>query len=111
MIGGVLGSEPSAYNSGNATYSGREAWTGRACLHGPARVLATVVSGEVTRLRTYVGPVPAARPDSRSIDATAQDAAGWLAGIVTLGNGSIASAAILPLVLAEVPTRGRSCCA
>ena len=34
------------------------------CVHGPARVVATVFGGEVARLHVYVGPVPppSARP-------------------------------------------------
>lgn len=101
MMGGVIGSGRSTYYSGNATYSGRGSWTNRPCLHGPARVLATVVSGEVTRLRAYVGPVPEPRPDTRSINPTAQDAAGWLADIIARSTYRSASEAMLPLVVAE----------
>ena len=101
VISGVLGSGPSVYTTGNATYSANERWPRRPCVHGPARLLATVVGGEVTRLRAFVGPVPDARPDTRSIDATAEDATGWLANIVARSTSRSASDAILPLVIAE----------
>src|SRR5690349_15428859 len=54
FIGNLFGQ--SRYYSGNSTYTVSGSWTSRPCVHGPARVLATVISGEVTRLRTFVGP-------------------------------------------------------
>src|SRR3954469_1106445 len=52
FIGNVFGQ--STYYSGNSTFSGGgRSWRDRPCVHGPARVVATVISGEVTRLRPY----------------------------------------------------------
>src|SRR5690242_9883998 len=71
------------------------------CVHGPARVVVTVIDGEVTRLRTYVGPVP--RGDVEPINASAADAAAWLSSLVEAENSRVASSAILPLILADAP--------
>ena len=46
-------------------------------------------------------PFRAPRPGTRSIDATAPDAAAWLADIVAQSTAASASEAILPLVIAE----------
>ncbi len=84
------------------TYSNGEGWSRGPCVHGPARVLATVISGEVTRLRAYVGPVPPSS-DVETITATAQDAAAWLTSLITHDDSRVASSAVLPLVLADAP--------
>jgi hypothetical protein len=81
-------------------------WTGdrrdnRMCVRGPARVVATVLSGEITRLRAYVGPVPATGPATRTLTVSATEAAGWLGEILSRGVPRVASQAILPLVLAD----------
>jgi hypothetical protein len=96
-IGNVFGE--SAYYSGNTTFSGHGSWNSRPCVHGPARVVATVISGEVTRLRPYVGPTPAS--DMRTLNASPAEAVTWLSGIVDRGNSKVASEAMLPLVLAD----------
>ena len=101
FIGHVLGR--STFYSGDATYSGHGSWSTYPCVHGPARVVATIVDREVTRLRAYVGPVPASRSESRVITASAADAAAWLGGLATHGTARAASQAILPLVLADAP--------
>jgi hypothetical protein len=82
-------------------YSGDGDWRGR-CVHGPARVVATVMGGEITRLRTYVGPVP--RSDLRTLDVSAAEARAWLAQLVTSPDHvstRVAQDAMLPLVLAD----------
>src|SRR3954468_23993687 len=63
-------------------------WNGRRsqCEHGPARLVLTVLGGEVTRARIFVGPVPPAANDVRTINATANDAERWLAEMVEGGN-------------------------
>lgn len=98
-IGNVFGQ--STYYSGNSAISGRDSWRSRPCIHGPARVVATVISGEVTRLRPYVGPVP--KSDMRTLDVTSADASAWLNDLVTKGSSKLASEALLPLVLADAP--------
>lgn len=71
------------------------------CIRGPARVRVTVISGDVTRLRPYVGPVPAASTEVRTIEASAADATSWLGELVTRAGGRVASQAVIPLVLAD----------
>jgi hypothetical protein len=88
------------------TYVDGSTWTSnrrdnRMCVRGPARVVATVLSGEITRLRTYVGPVPSSGPASRTLTVSATEAAGWLGEIVLRGTPRVASQAMLPLVLAD----------
>lgn len=103
----VYPSRPSACGDGTSNIQhvlddhGNDGWSNRPCVHGPARVVATVIDGEVTRLRAYVGPVP--RSGMATIDATAADAAAWLSSLVTHENSRVASSAILPLVLADAP--------
>lgn len=101
MISNVLGR--STYFSGNNQFSGHGSWENRPCVHGPARVVASVVGREVTRLRAYVGPVPTASPDLRTITASAADAATWLSDIASRSTGRVASEAFLPLIIADVP--------
>ena len=71
--------------------------------HGPARVDATVINGEVTRLRAFVGPVPSAQSDIRTISATATDAAVWLSDLLVRAPSRVASQAVLPLMIADAP--------
>jgi hypothetical protein len=63
----------------------------------------TVVGREVTRLRVYVGPIPAGSPDTRTITLTASDAATWLGDLASRGTSRVASDAMLPLILADAP--------
>ena len=100
-IGNVLAR--SNYYGGDVQFNGHGSWSDRPCVHGPARVVATVIGREVTRLRTYVGPVPATSADIRTITASADDASAWLGDIATRGTGRVASDAILPLVIADAP--------
>lgn len=93
----------SSYWDGNSGYNEGSGWPGRPCVHGPARTVATVVGGEVTRLHTYVGPVPPARADVKTISASAGEAASWLGDIVSRGSSRVASDAMLPLVIADAP--------
>jgi hypothetical protein len=72
-------------------------------VHGPARVVATVFGGEVTRLHVYVGPVPPPSADVETVNAGASDAAAWLASLVTGDNARLAASAILPLILVDAP--------
>ena len=75
---------------------------GEPCLRGPVRVVASVVGGEVTRLRSYIGPVPPA--DVRVADlgtVTAREATAWLLDLVQHAPSRVASSAMSPLVAAE----------
>jgi len=99
LIGNVLGR--STYYSGNTTFSGHGNWSDGPCVHGPARVVTTVMGGEVTRIRSYVGPVPATTSDTRTINASASEAVGWLGNIASRSPGRVASEVMLPLVLAD----------
>lgn len=89
------------------TYLGDAVWSGRnrgerpMCTRGPARVVATVSSGEVTRLHAYVGPVPSTGSAIPTLNVSAADASAWLGDIVSRGSPRVASQAILPLVLAD----------
>jgi hypothetical protein len=100
-ISNVLGR--SNYYSGNSEFSGHGRWSDRPCVHGPARAVATVVGREVTRLRVYVGPVPTASAETRSMTLTASEAATWLGDLASRGTGRVASDAMLPLILADIP--------
>jgi hypothetical protein len=73
----------------------------RACVHGPARVAATVIDGEVTRLRLYIGPLEST--DLRTLTVSAAEAVDWLSGIASRGSPRVASDAIVPLVVADAP--------
>jgi HEAT repeats len=84
------------------TNDGGEGWSRGPCVHGPARVVATVMGGEVTRLRSYVGPVPSSN-DVETITASAADAAAWLGSLITRENSRVAESAIYPLILADAP--------
>src|ERR1043166_88441 len=75
----VCGDGVGMLNFGNTHYNGYDGWRGR-CIAGPARVVVTVMSGEVTRLRTYDGPVP--HSDMRTIDVSANEAAAWLKQLI-----------------------------
>lgn len=100
FIGHVF-DDRSYYDSGNtSTYRRGGDWDGR-CVHGPARVVATVISGEVTRLHVYVGPVPPSTGDVETVTASAADAAAWLTSLISRDNSRVASDAIFPLVLAD----------
>ena len=87
----------------NTMYQRGGNWSRGACVHGPARVVATVFGGEVTRLRVYVGPVPPPSADVETVNASASDAAAWLTALVTGDNARVAASAILPLVLVDAP--------
>src|SRR5215475_12377644 len=83
-----------------------DAWDSRdaaPCTHGPARAAATVLAGEVTRLRVYVGPVPSSPPEVRTITATSAEAVGWLTRLATGTSSRAAPDAIFALVLADAP--------
>jgi len=91
------------FGTDDNTMSRGDGWSRGVCAHGPARVVATVFGGEVTRLRVYVGPIPPASTDVETVNANAADAAAWLSSLVTGDNARVAASAILPLVLVDAP--------
>ena len=103
----VFPSRPDACGDGrgmlsvHSTQRGDDDWRSR-CVHGPARVVATVMGGEVTRLRTYVGPVPPSGVST--INASAVDARTWLTQLVSSPDrvsARVQQDAMLPLVIAD----------
>lgn len=99
FIGNVLGTR-SHYTDG-ATHADPDDWW-PACVRGPVRVVATIIDGDVTRIRSFVGPVPATDTARQTVTVTAADAASWLADLVTRGSARAASDAMLPLIVADV---------
>jgi hypothetical protein len=72
------------------------------CLRGPVRVVATVIGGEITRLRTYIGPVPPTDPRVVDLGAvTAREAIAWLLDLAQRAPARVASSAMSPLIAAE----------
>jgi hypothetical protein len=59
------------------------------------------MGGEITRIRSYVGPVPATTSDTRTINVSASEAVSWLGNIASRSPGRVASEVMLPLVLAD----------
>jgi hypothetical protein len=101
FIGNLFGN--GRYQSGAMNWSSRDGWSTRQCVHGPARVVATVVSGEVTRARAFVGPIPPSSADVRTIGVSAAEASSWMGDIVSRGTSRVASELVLPLILADGP--------
>src|SRR5947209_12308528 len=100
-IGNLFGN--SRTYSGDASWSGRNGSTTRECVHGPARIVANVVGGEITRVHEYVGPVPATATDVRTINSSAAEATAWLSELLMNGPPRLASEMILPLIVADGP--------
>jgi hypothetical protein len=101
MIGHLFGQ--SMYFSGDNTFQGRGSWANRFCEPGPTRVVVTVISGQIIRIRAYVGPRPTDTRDMATIDASAAETSAWLADVVARGEGRVAEDAMLPLLLADAP--------
>lgn len=98
FIGNLFGSNHVFSGSG----SSRNGWSAM-CVRGPARVVATVISGEVTHVRVYVGPVPPPTADVRTISVPASEASAWMGDIIAHGNTRAASDMVLPLIVADGP--------
>ena len=97
FISNVLGR--SRYFTSGGSYSARRSDPDPRCEHGPARVVATIVGGQPTRLHAYVGPVPSST--IRTITASAAEASGWLEQIMKTGSTRLSEDAALPLILAD----------
>jgi hypothetical protein len=89
--------------SGGGVYERNSGWPERPCLPGPVRLEATILDGDLTRLRAYVGPLPSEIAAARRIDVSSAEAAAWLGQLVASGGTRVAGDAILPLVLADGP--------
>ncbi|MEP6492930.1 MAG: HEAT repeat domain-containing protein [bacterium] len=98
-IGNVLGRD--RMRTGDAVMSGQVGWTNRPCVRGPARVVATVLDGEITRLHAYVGPAPTSDAATRTLTIGAAEASVWLGELVMRGSQRTATQAMLPLLLAD----------
>jgi hypothetical protein len=96
-IGNVLGRDTF---TGKMTDAGGGRYGRRECIHGPARVMATVIDGQVSRLRAYVGPLPEPA-EGRTITATSDEARSWLSDLLAHADSRVASEAVLPLVLVD----------
>jgi len=101
FMGNILGDD--RMYSGDVVWNGRDGARWRVCVHGPARVAATVIDGEVTRLRVFVGPVPTPPPDARTITASPAEAVAWLSDLASRGSSRVSSDAIVPIVVADAP--------
>ena len=102
MIGHLFG-QSMFYSGDNTTFQGRGSWSSRLCEPGPAHAVATVISGQITRIRAFVGPRPSDARGVTTIDASAADASAWLADVVSRDDSRVASDAMLPLLLADAP--------
>jgi hypothetical protein len=89
----------------NGTFNGRlrKGSDYEPCVAGPVRVVATVSSGEVIRLRTFAGPVPVRRDSSRTDlgAVSVTDAIAFLTRTAERGSARTAEQALLPMVLAD----------
>ena len=92
-----------AIYSGSSEIWSANGWTNRPCARGPARILATVMNGEVTRLSIFVGPLPSSPTSARTLTTRATDAASWLGELATRGQGRVASQAIRAMMFADTP--------
>ena len=76
----------------------------RECARGPVRVVATLIDGEVTRLRTHVGP-PARSDDVRELgDVSVREATDYLRSLFEASDGRLASDAMFAYTLADSTT-------
>jgi hypothetical protein len=90
------------YTDGNV-FHGTTGFTSRPCVLGPERVLVTVLSGEVTRVRAFVGPVPQPSAEIRMINTSAAEAAVWLGDVALRAPSRVAAQAIRALMFADAP--------
>jgi hypothetical protein len=88
---------------GTNGFYGRDSWSSRPCVSGQARALATVINGEVTRLSLFVGPVPRQPTGTRTLTATAGDAAAWLGTLTDAPESRVVSQAIQGLMFVDAP--------
>src|ERR1041384_6861149 len=76
-ISGIGGRVDRQITASGMNISERTGWP--PCLPGPGRVVATVMSGEVTHIRTFAGPVPALERETTDLGtATAAEARAYL---------------------------------
>lgn len=88
------------WTEGDVTISGRGRPIG-VCERGPVRVLMTVRSGQPTRLRTFVGPLPPASSDVQRFALSTKDAVAYLTSVAERADGGAAHQTLTPIVLAD----------
>lgn len=72
------------------------------CEKGPVRIVASVVGGQVVRLKTYAGPVARESDQVRALgDVDVRDATSFLKDLAVYGSGRVSEESLLPLVLAD----------
>jgi hypothetical protein len=107
VCGDGVGSIENILGRRSQHYTGNGVSTGtrdlrRPCIPGPVRVVASVVSGQVVNLKTYVGPESDGRKDITDLGVvSATEATAWLTRLVATADGRVATDAMLPLVIAE----------
>lgn len=89
-----------SWSEGDVRISGSGRRAG-ACDRGPVRVVATVSGGEVTRLRTFVGPLAPAAADVPRLTIPASDAVAFLTRLAEGREGRAAHEALEPIALAD----------
>jgi hypothetical protein len=98
-ISNVMGRSGITWSDGGSTSGG--GWHRGPCVHGPARLVLTVVDGDLTRARVYVGPPSTPQSNTRTINASASDASTWLADLVEHAPTRVASDLLVPLIVAD----------
>jgi len=98
-ISNILGHAELSFYDGSSSFGTSNRY--RSCDHGPARLVLTVINGEVTRARVYVGPIPSPSSDVRTITTSANDVQAWLTDAIERGSARVASDLVLPLMLVE----------
>lgn len=74
-----------------------------ACEPGPGRIVATVYRGQVSKLRVYVGPVPAPNSAVTDLgDVAATDVRAWLIQQLQSGDARPAKESVVPLLVVDV---------
>ena len=102
-------SDDSWYGSWSESSGGFSSSSARnECERGPVRVLVTVVSREIVRIETFVGPLQRTDDAVDLGEIPAREASAWLLGLAARLDGRPARDAILPAVLAAGgdPTSG-----
>jgi hypothetical protein len=96
-----FGGEGRIYENGSTFNRGRdELWP--SCFPGPVRVVASVTSGEIVRLRTYAGPVRSTTTSVRDLGVVpVADAVAFLTRLIEGDKGRVGEQAVLPFVLAD----------
>lgn len=99
---GACGDGSHFFDAGLGGANHHEGWDGgRACEPGPVRIVATVVDGHVTRVRSYIGPDRGTPADVDLGRISTGEAARFLTSLVQGPEPTAAQGAIDALVLAD----------